>query len=64
VAAQPRYVARSMCSLDDADATRTWLLLDRATGLPLTDLDGIRTFEKADAQAELARLNRLDARPT
>lgn len=60
MADRPRYVARYMCSLDNPDATQTWLLLDRATGLPVMDRNGIRLFDKADAQAAMARLNRPD----
>ena len=45
---QRRYIARSMCSLDDPDATRTWFLLDKALGTPVFDDRGVRLFTRQE----------------
>jgi len=50
---RPRYIARSMCSLDDPDATRTWFLLDKALGTPVFDDRGVRLFTRQEIDAFL-----------
>ena len=50
---QRRYIARSMCSLDDPDATRTWFLLDKALGTPVFDDRGVRLFTRQEIDAFL-----------
>jgi hypothetical protein len=50
---QRRYIARTMCSLDDPEATRTWFLLDKALGTPVFDDRGVRLFTRQEIDAIL-----------
>ena len=50
---QRRYVARSMCSLDNPEATRTWFPLDKAPGMSVFDDRGIRLFTRQEIDAIL-----------
>lgn len=50
---QRRHIARSMCSLDNPEATRAWFLLDKALGTPVFDDRGVRLFTRQEIDAIL-----------
>ncbi len=49
-----RYVAQYFCSLDDPEATRTWFVIDRRTGMPLFENFKLRLFDRREVDAFLA----------
>lgn len=50
-----RYVARYFCSLNDPDATDTWFLIDRRTGVPVFKDGSLQLFGRKEVRALLAQ---------
>ena len=52
-----RYIAQYFCSLDDPEATKTWFLIDRKTGMPVFENFELRLFDRKEIDQWLSRPN-------